>query len=107
MQNLIPAPKSRKRVYIAALGEDAVAEGFKIQEELRGLGVLTDMDLQGRSLKGQMKQAGKLDSQFTVIIGSNELEKGAAAVKNMADGTQEDIPFAEVAGYISKEEHHS
>ena len=71
MQNLIPAPKSQKRVYIAALGEDAVAEGFKIQEELRGLGVLTDMDLQGRSLKGQMKQAGKLDSQFTVIIGSN------------------------------------
>lgn len=107
MQNLIPAPKSQKRVYIAALGEDAVAEGFKIQEELRGLGVLTDMDLQGRSLKGQMKQAGKLDSQFTVIIGSNELEKGAAAVKNMADGTQEDIPFAEVAGCISKEEHHS
>ncbi len=107
MQNLIPVPKAQKRVYIAALGEDAVAEGFKIQEELRGLGVLTDMDLQGRSLKGQMKQAGKLDSQFTVIIGSNELEKGAAAVKNMADGTQKDIPFAEVAGYISKEEHHS
>lgn len=107
MQNLIPAPKAQKRVYIAALGEDALAEGFKIQEELRGLGVLTDMDLQGRSLKGQMKQAGKLDSQFTVIIGSNELEKGAAAVKNMADGTQKDIPFAEVAGYISKEEHHS
>lgn len=107
MQNLIPAPKAQKRVYIAALGEDAVAEGFKIQEELRGLGVLTDMDLQGRSLKGQMKQAGKLDSQFTVIIGSNELEKGAAAVKNMADGAQKDIPFAEVAGYISKEEHHS
>ena len=107
MQNLIPAPKAQKRVYIAALGEDAVAEGFKIQEELRGLGVLTDMDLQGRSLKGQMKQAGKLDSQFTVIIGSNELEKGAAAVKNMADGTQKDIPFVEVAGYISKEEHHS
>lgn len=107
MQNLIPAPKAQKRVYIAALGEDAVAEGFKIQEELRGLGVLTDMDLQGRSLKGQMKQAGKLDSQFTVIIGSNELEKGAAAVRNMADGTQKDIPFAEVAGYISKEEHHS
>lgn len=107
MQNLIPVPKAQKRVYIAALGEDAVAEGFKIQEELRGLGVLTDMDLQGRSLKGQMKQAGKLDSQFTVIIGSNELEKGAAAVKNMADGTQKDIPFAEAAGYISKEEHHS
>jgi histidyl-tRNA synthetase len=107
MQNLIPAPKAQKRVYIAALGEDAVAEGFKIQEELRGLGVVTDMDLQGRSLKGQMKQAGKLASQFTVIIGSNELEKGAAAVKNMDTGTQQDIPFADIAGYIAKEEHNS
>lgn len=107
MQNLIPAPKAQKRVYIAALGEDAVAEGFKIQEELRGLGVVTDMDLQGRSLKGQMKQAGKLSSQFTVIIGSNELEKGAAAVKNMDTGTQQDIPFADIAGYIAKEEHNS
>ena len=107
MQNLIPAPKAQKRVYIAALGEDAVAEGFKIQEELRGLGVVTDMDLQGRSLKGQMKQAGKLASPFTVIIGSNELEKGAAAVKNMDTGTQQDIPFADIAGYIAKEEHNS
>ena len=107
MQNLIPAPKAQKRVYIAALGEDAVAEGFKIQEELRGLGIVTDMDLQGRSLKGQMKQAGKLASQFTVIIGSNELEKGAAAVKNMDTGTQQDIPFADIAGYIAKEEHNS
>ena len=105
MQHLIPEPKTKKHVYIAALGEEAVAEGFKIQEELRSLGVLADMDLQGRSLKGQMKQSGKMGSQFTVIIGSNELEKGAAAVKNMADGSQKDIPFGEVASYIAKEEN--
>ena len=97
MQNLIPAEEPKKKVYIAALGEEAVAEGFKIQEELRSLGIVTDMDMQGRSLKGQMKQAGRLQAQFTVIIGSNELEKGTAAVKNMAEGTQEDVPFAEVA----------
>lgn len=107
MQHLIPEPKAKKHVYIAALGEEAVAEGFKIQEELRRLGVLADMDLQGRSLKGQMKQSGKLGSQFTVIIGSNELEKGAAAVKNMADSSQKDIPFGEVASYIAKEEQDS
>ena len=52
-----------------------------------------------------MKQAGKGKADFSVIIGSNELEKGAAMVKNMAEGTQEEIPFADVADYISKAEH--
>ena len=35
------------------------------------------------------------------------MEKGAAAVKNMDTGTQQDIPFADIAGYIAKEEHNS
>lgn len=102
MQHLIPEPKAEKHVYIAALGEEAQAEGVKIQFALRQDGVITDMDLQGRSLKGQMKQAGKTKADFTVIIGSNELASGKAMVKNMAEGTQEEIQFAEVAGYIAK-----
>ena len=53
MQHLIPEPKADKHVYIAALGEEAQAEGVKIQFALRQDGVITDMDLQGRSLKGR------------------------------------------------------
>lgn len=106
MQNLIPEPKTAKKVYIAALGEEAAAEGVKIQVALRQDGVITDMDLQGRSLKGQMKQAGKIKADFTVIIGSNELESGKAMVKNMAEGSQEEIAFADVADYISNKEHN-
>lgn len=106
MQNLIPEPKTAKKVYIAALGEEAAAEGVKIQAALRQDGVITDMDLQGRSLKGQMKQAGKIKADFTVIIGSNELESGKAMVKNMAEGSQEEIAFADVADYISNKEHN-
>lgn len=107
MQNLIPSPAEPKKVYIAALGEDAVAKGFKIQEELRSRHIITDMDLQGRSLKGQMKQAGRMKAVYTVIIGSNELEKGQAVVKTMETGIQQDVPFEEVADYIDKEENNS
>ncbi len=107
MQNLIPTPAETKKVYIAALGEEAVAEGFKIQEDLRSRHILTDMDLQNRSLKGQMKQAGRMKAVYTVIIGSNELEKGRAVVKTMETGIQQEIPFAEVADYIDKEENNS
>lgn len=104
MQGLIPDPVRPRHVYIAAMGEDAVAEGIRIQQQLRADGVRADMDLQGRSLKGQMKQAGKSGADYAVIIGENELAVGEAAVKSMADGTQENIPFENVPKYIADKE---
>lgn len=63
------------------LGEDAIVEGIKIQQHLRDKGVIAEIDLQDRSIKGQMKQAGKNNAEYTVIIGANEMEKKEAAVK--------------------------
>lgn len=104
MQHLIPEPVQTGHVYIAALGKDAVAAGMKIQQELRAKGIPTDMDLQGKSLKGQMKQAGKSGAGVTVIIGEDELDKGEAVVKNMDAGTQENISFETVSSYIANGE---
>ena len=104
MQHLIPEPVHTGHVYIAALGKDAVAAGMKIQQELRAKGIPTDMDLQGKSLKGQMKQAGKSGALVTVIIGEDELAKGEAVVKNMDAGTQENISFEMVSSYIANGE---
>lgn len=101
MQNLIPEPKKPDMVYIAALGHDAIAEGMRIQKVLREKDIITDMDLQGKSLKGQMKHAGKYGAKICVIIGSNELAAGAAAVKDMETGEQTDVKFADVADYVA------
>lgn len=100
MQNLIPFPEESPKVYIAALGQDAVAEGLKIQHALRTKNILAELDLQGKSLKGQMKQAGKLKSIYTVIIGSDELQKGIAIVKDMEKGNQETVSLGSVADFI-------
>ena len=100
MQNLIPVPQSAHKVYIASLGQDAVIEGIKIQHLLRSEGVIAEMDLQDKSLKGQMKQAGKSKADFAIIIGSNELEEKAVTVKNMNNGEQKQVPFDNVAEYI-------
>lgn len=104
MQHLFPEKPAEKSVYIAALGEDAIAEGIRIQKALRKGGVEASMDLQGKSLKGQMKQAGKSGADFTVILGSEELARGAATVKHMSDGTQKELSLAETAPYIIKAE---
>lgn len=102
-QNLIPNCPQKSSVYIVALGEKAEIEGLKIQGELREKGVMTYMDLQEKSLKGQMKQAGKVQSIYAVIIGENEIEQGKATVKHMQTGGQSEISFSQVADYISQE----
>ena len=100
MQNLIPVPEKIKNIYIAALGQSAIAEGLKIQHALRKNDIQVELDLQGKSLKGQMKQAGKLKSIYTIIIGTDELIKGAATVKDMENGNQKSIPLENVADFI-------
>lgn len=101
-QNLIPNCPQKSSVYIVALGEKAEIEGLKIQGELRKKGIMTYMDLQEKSLKGQMKQAGKAQSVYAVIIGENEIEQGKATVKHMQTGEQNEISFSQVADYISQ-----
>ena len=44
-----------------------------------------------RSVKAQMKYANKIGAKKTVIIGSDELEKNCARVKDMETGEQIEI----------------
>ena len=58
--------------------------------ELRRLGVSAVRDIAGRSLKAQMKYAGKLGAKYSMVLGGSELESGTARLKNMATGEQTD-----------------
>lgn len=102
-QNLIPEPQKEARVYIAAMGEAATAAGMTIQKELRARGILADMDLQQKSLKGRMKQAGKSGAAYTVILGDEEMAQKEAVIKTMETGEQEKISLETVASYIANE----
>ncbi len=102
-QQLVPAPQEESRVYIAALGRAATAAGLRIQKGLRARGILADTDLQQKSLKGQMKQAGKSGAAYTVILGDEEMARGEAVVKTMETGAQDVVSLENVVSYIANE----
>ena len=78
-------------IFIAALDDAAVSKTVKLVMELRDMGIKADYDIVGRGLKAQMKYANKIGAKFSMVLGSNELESGKAALKNMADGSEKDI----------------
>ena len=79
------------KVYVAALGKNAMLGAMQIVEKLRRNGYYAECDIVERSLKAQMKYANKIGAEYTLIIGDSELETGRAQLRNMADGTQREV----------------
>lgn len=85
------APKYN--ISFVTAGENAVLKALEFSAELRALGYSVNVDTVGRSVKAQMKYAGKVGAEFTVVIGDNEIEAGIAQLKSMEDGTLTEVAF--------------
>jgi histidyl-tRNA synthetase len=79
-------------VFVAAAAAEAREDAFLLAEELRRAGVAAEFDPLGRSLKSQMKAAGRLGARLTLIRGEDELRDGTVTVRDMRASTQETAP---------------
>ncbi len=80
-------------VFIAAMGDEAKLQAFRITHALREQGISADIDYLDRSLRAQMKYADKQGVKKVVIIGEDELKGDYAVVRDMATGEQTRVPF--------------
>lgn len=87
-------------IYVGSMGEKASIEAANIVNSLRAEGFKAESDIVGRSVKAQMKYADKINAAFSCIIGESELESGKVTVKNMKDGTSEEVEIDEIIEYI-------
>jgi histidyl-tRNA synthetase len=79
-------------VYIVAVGDDAVADAFGLATSLRRAGLGADLDLAGRSMKGQMKQASATGARWAAILGEKERAAGTVMLKDLSTSEQREIP---------------
>lgn len=86
--------------FVAVADEGAERTTMVVLAALRGRGIRSDRDFQGRSLKSQLKLADRLKAQFVVILGENELATGKGTVKNLGTGEQTEVLFAQLADYL-------
>ena len=87
-------------LFIVTMGEEADRYAVKLLNDLRKNGVKADKDYMERKVKGQMKQADRLNAKHTVVIGDQELEEKNINVKNMETGTSERIDLNELVNYF-------
>ncbi len=94
--------RNRPDVFVAAADPSGEEKTLNALFALRAEGLSADRDYLGRSLKAQMKFAGKLGCRFVVILGGDEIKRGTAAVRDMAGGSQFELPLDHLPREIKK-----
>jgi histidyl-tRNA synthetase len=96
-----PESPSYTGVYVATVGSEAFPMAMDLVQTLRRRGLRAAVDLEGRSLKAQMRQANKDRYRYSVILGSDELARGEATLKDMLSGEQHAVPLGEVVDRLT------
>ena len=83
-------------LFVAIADPELTTKAVAIVSELRHHGLAVEMDLAGRSMKGQFKQADRVGAAHTLILEPG----GSASLRNMETGDQQTVDPKDVVGLI-------
>jgi histidyl-tRNA synthetase len=83
-------------VFFAPLDEAALAYALPLAHKLRTGGIRVEIEHRGGKPGAQLKRASKMKSRLAVLIGGNEMAKGVLTVKDLATGTQHEVPVGDL-----------
>jgi histidyl-tRNA synthetase len=84
----LPVAPELVDLFVALATPDAGRVAFELANEARRAGLTAQLELAGRSLKGQLRHAGRLGARYVAIIGTE------VSLKNMESGVQMELPLA-------------
>jgi len=88
--DMVP-PAELVDLFVATAKPDGRRTAFELARDARRAGLQAQLELAGRSLKGQLKHADRIRARFVAIV-----ENGHVALKDMASGEQRELNAREV-----------
>lgn len=89
------------QVYMGGLSDDAAEIKAREALRLRQAGFAVELGEGGRSLKAQLRHAGKEGFGWAVLFNPLELSNGCVVVRDMAASTQATVPIEELAASLN------
>ena len=88
-------------VFVVSFSDEVRPAAFAVAQSLRRAGVPAELDLAGRSPKGQFKQAGRSGARFAALLGLEELAEDAVRLKDLSGGGEEDVSAADLPAIVA------
>jgi len=95
-------PQPERPVAIIPMGTEAERRAFALARELRESDVAVELAYRG-NMKRRLQRANKLNASHALIIGDSELAKGVVALKDLDEGTQEEVPLDEIVETLGRD----
>ena len=92
-------------VFVVCPNQEHFAKAFKAAIDLRRAGLKADYDFQGRSMKAQMKAANRVQAQYVLIFGDDEVARDQVVLRNMATSEQKEIAISDITTILQTEVH--
>ena len=86
-------------VALVPLGEAAEAQALILAQQLRKQGIAVDLGFSGNMSK-RLKRAHKMEAQWAIILGEDEIREHVALARNLVSGKQTKIPLSQLAEYL-------
>ena len=87
-------------LFVALAKPEGSRAGFELAREARRAGLQAQLELAGRSLKGQLRHADRIGARYVAIVGEN----GTTKLKNMESGNERDTSLGNVIPEILRGE---
>lgn len=96
-QGVQPPAPGKPAAIVAFIGEVARPTAAKLASDLRLRGLPVLMAPGDKSLKGQMRYVTAMGAPNALILGEDEVRQGLVTIKDMATGSQRQVPMSAVA----------
>ncbi|MDE0781162.1 MAG: histidine--tRNA ligase [Alphaproteobacteria bacterium] len=95
------APSAPARaITLVGLGDAGEREALRLSRELRHAGLTIELIYKG-GIKRGLKRADRINAAAAVLIGDDELAKGAVTVRNLDSGEQADVAISDLKDHLS------
>jgi histidyl-tRNA synthetase len=92
----LPVAPDLVDLYVASAQHDGARATFALALEARRAGLATQLELGGRSLKGQLKHADRIGARYVAIVEPPEGDQVTVTLKDMESGEQRALEPASV-----------
>ena len=89
-------------LFLLYVNEDEKKYAAYLAQELRLAGFIVETDYIGRTLKGQFKQADRLNSRFICVLNSDDLNNNEVKIKNSQTKEEEIISLDVLIYYLDE-----
>lgn len=101
---LTPEHVTQNEAVFVPLMDDSLKSAVEsVAHRLRKAGVAVEMGLESQSFRKMFDYANKRGFKYVVILGTNEVEQGVVALKDMESGDQNSMPADELVDELRKQ----